>query len=67
MHPSAVGFTIDILPTPEPSIWSMLLPYIVMAALFGLLWFFIMRQQNAGGNSAMSFGKSRCQAANARG
>ncbi|SCJ39298.1 ATP-dependent zinc metalloprotease FtsH [uncultured Clostridium sp.] len=59
--PSAVGFTIDILPTPEPSIWSMLLPYIVMAALFGLLWFFIMRQQNAGGNSAMSFGKSRAR------
>jgi len=43
--------------------WMEWLPILVTFALFGLMWFFIMRQQSGGSgkNNPMNFGKSRAR------
>ena len=46
----------------QPSWLSEWLPLIITFVLFGLLWFFLMRQQTGGGKGGMmSFGKSRAR------
>ena len=41
--------------------WPTLLSYIIPLVLIGLLWFFMIRQMQTGGNKALSFGKSRAR------
>lgn len=41
------------------SIWSIILPYIIMLGGFGLLFFFMMGSVNNANNKTMSFAKSR--------
>ena len=47
-------------PTPPPSLFEALLPYLLMMGAFALLYFFVFRSQS-GGNNVMSFGKSRAR------
>lgn len=54
-------FEIKYSPVPQPSIIEALLPYIIMMGIVGLLFYFIIRQQQASGNKALSFGKSRAR------
>ena len=37
------------------------IPLLVTIALFGLLWYFMLRQQSGGGKGMMNFGKSRAR------
>lgn len=48
------------------SIFSTLLPYIIILVVFGAFWFFIINRQNGGaggGGGVMNFGKSRAKMA----
>ncbi len=61
-NPLDYGFkSYDTVPRPEPSIFEVLLPYLIPTAVVVLFFFFIMRQQQGSGNKAMSFGKSRAR------
>lgn len=51
-------FSYTSIEPQRESIFAMILPYIGIMIAFGLLFFFIMRQQG-GGNKTFSFGKSR--------
>ena len=42
------------------SIWSIVLPYLLIFGAFGVFYYFLMRQQG-GGKSVMNFGKSRAK------
>lgn len=53
------SFTVS--PTPEPSIFETLLPFLIPTAIVILFFYFIMRQQQGSGNKALSFGKSRAR------
>ena len=44
----------------EESIWSIILPYILIFGAFGVFYYFMMRQQG-GGKQMMNFGKSRAK------
>ena len=44
----------------EASWWQMYLPYIIVAVLFGVLWFFLMRQA-PGGGKMNTFAKSKAK------
>ncbi len=44
----------------EASWWQMYLPYIIVAILFGVLWFFLMRQA-PGGGKMNTFAKSKAK------
>ena len=45
---------------PETSVWLQMLPYIILIGVVIIFWVWMMRQaQNAGGGSAMKFGKSK--------
>ena len=44
----------------EESIWSVILPYILIFGAFGVFYYFLMRQQG-GGKQMMNFGKSRAR------
>ncbi|MEG1884077.1 MAG: ATP-dependent zinc metalloprotease FtsH, partial [Clostridia bacterium] len=44
----------------EESIWSIILPYILIFGAFGVFYYFLMRQQG-GGKQMMNFGKSRAK------
>ena len=48
------------LPAEDPR-WMEWVPLLVTIALFGLLWYFMMRQQAGGGKGMMNFGKSRAR------
>ena len=48
------------LPAGRPW-WLEFIPYLITFALFGLLWYFLMRQQSGGGKGMMNFGKSRAR------
>ena len=48
------------LPASRPW-WLEFIPYLITFALFGLLWFFLMRQQSGSGKGMMNFGKSRAR------
>ncbi|MCK5811377.1 MAG: ATP-dependent zinc metalloprotease FtsH [Clostridiales bacterium] len=41
--------------------WLSLLPTLIMIILFGVFWFFIIKQSQGGNNKAMSFGKSKAK------
>lgn len=41
--------------------WAMLFPYLGMAVVFLIFWFFILNQMQNSGNKALSFGKSRAR------
>lgn len=41
--------------------WTSLLTYVLMFAVLGGFWFFMMQQSQAGGNRVMSFGRSRAK------
>ena len=47
-------------PTPKPSIWEGLLPYVLMIGALAVLYYFMFRSQG-GGNSVMNFGKSQAR------
>ena len=44
----------------EESIWSIILPYLLIFGAFGVFYFFLMRQQG-GGKQVMNFGKSHAR------
>ncbi len=48
-------------PVDNNPLWPTLLSYLLPMLLIGGLFFFMMRQMQAGGNKAMSFGKSRAR------
>ena len=48
------------LPAEDPR-WMEWIPLLVTIALFGLLWYFMLRQQSGGGKGMMNFGKSRAR------
>lgn len=52
------GFTFQYNPTPQPSLFLSLLPYLLIAGGMLALFFYM---QNQGSKSAMSFGKSRAR------
>ena len=41
--------------------WSTLIPFVLMAVLLGVFWYFAMQQSQGANNKAMSFGKSRAR------
>jgi cell division protease FtsH len=41
--------------------WTSLITYVLMFAVLGGFWFFMMQQSQAGGNKVMSFGRSRAK------
>ena len=55
------GVHFSIKKDENNSLWPMLLSYLLPMLLLGALFFFMMRQMQAGGNKAMSFGKSRAR------
>ncbi|MEG1548081.1 MAG: ATP-dependent zinc metalloprotease FtsH [Clostridia bacterium] len=54
------GFMYTHNPTPQPSIWSDVIVYVILFGGCALVIFFMMRAQG-GGNKVMSFGKSRAR------
>lgn len=56
----AKGVRIKAEEPTQGSIWTVLLSWLPFVALIAL-WFFFYRQMQAGGNRAMSFGKSRAR------
>ena len=58
---SDYNFQYTYNPPPEPSIWELVLPYLLIFGAFGVFYFFIIRAQSGGGNKMMSFGKSRAR------
>ena len=54
-------FEITYEAVPEAGFFEVLLPYLIPMILIGVLFFFIMRQQQGSGNKALSFGKSRAR------
>jgi cell division protease FtsH len=57
----AQGITITARPKPEGSFWRQVLIMWFPLLLFIGLWVFFIRQMQAGGGKAMSFGKSRAR------
>ncbi len=55
------GFELTYEPEPEASLLEVILPYLIMALLFGAIIYFMIRQQQGSGNKALSFGKSRAR------
>ncbi len=53
--------TFQFKPVDNNPLWPTLLSYLLPMLLIGGLFFFMMRQMQAGGNKAMSFGKSRAR------
>ena len=54
-----LGFQIEYL-APLTTPWYLeILPYLIPVVLLMVMWFYIMRQQGAGGGKVMNFGKSR--------
>lgn len=41
--------------------WTSLITYVLMFAVLGGFWFFMMQQSQAGGNKVMNFGRSRAK------
>ena len=63
IKPTDYGFSIATAQPQGTPWWVEWVPLLVTFALFGLMWFFIMRQQNGGSgkNNPMNFGKSRAR------
>ncbi len=54
------SFVYTYNPPPEPSIFELILPYLIILGVFAVFYFFMFRSQG-GGNQMMSFGKSRAR------
>ena len=54
------GVKINVLPSATPAWMSFVINALPFVLLFGF-WIFMMRQMQAGGNKALSFGKSRAR------
>lgn len=50
--------------TPAPSLFSRMLPYILIIGVSVLMFFFVLRAMNKSGSAAMSFGRSRAKLGN---
>jgi cell division protease FtsH len=57
----AKGVVIDVRPPHESSVWQQMLIWWVPFLILIGLWVFFVRQMQAGGGKAMSFGKSRAR------
>jgi cell division protease FtsH len=55
------NFSLAFKEAPQPSFLEEFWPYLLPVGLLLFAWFFIMRQSQAGGNKALSFGKSRAR------
>ncbi len=51
----------DYAPPYTMPFWLSILPYLGLAVVFGLLWYFLMNQQMGGNGKVMSFGKSNAK------
>ncbi len=58
--PSEYSFSYKYNPPREPSIFELILPYLLIIGAFALFYYFVFRSQN-GGNKVMSFGKSHAR------
>ncbi len=61
VSPTEYNFEINSKLPPQPAWWVEWVPLLVTVVLFGLLWYFMMRQQAGGGKGVMSFGRSRAR------
>ena len=62
VRPTEYAFSFAAELPPQTSWLVELLPLLVTVVLFGLLWYFLMRQQTGGGKGGvMGFGKSRAR------
>jgi len=57
------GVETDI-PPQNPLMWQLLTNFLPIVLIFGLIYFFFIRQMRAAGHGAMSFGKSRARLLN---
>ncbi len=55
------GIKIKYSPPPEPSFFQQIWPFLIPVALIVIVFVYIMRQQQGGGNKAMQFGKSKAR------
>ena len=58
---SDYSFTVTVTPPATTPWWVEWIPLLVTMLLFGVLWYFMMRQQGGGGKGVMNFGKSRAR------
>ena len=61
VSPTEYDFEINSKLPAQPAWWVEWVPLLVTVVLFGLLWYFLMRQQAGGGKGVMNFGKSRAR------
>ncbi len=61
VSPTEYDFEITSRLPAQPAWWVEWIPLLVTVVLFGLLWYFLMRQQAGGGKGMMSFGRSRAK------
>ena len=61
VSPTEYDFEISSKLPAQPAWWIEWVPLLVTVVLFGLLWYFMMRQQTGGGKGVMSFGRSRAR------
>lgn len=57
----AYGLEIDMRIPKPPSVWSEILPFLIVGVGFVILMYFIMQNIQGGGGRVMSFGKSRAK------
>ena len=61
VNPTEYDFEISSKLPAQAAWWVEWVPLVITMVLFGLLWYFLMRQQTGGGKGMMSFGKSRAR------
>ncbi len=62
-NPELLSIAVKYRPTPEPSWFMSVLPYLLISvAMIGFFWY-MMSQQSQGGGKVMSFGKSKARMA----
>ena len=61
VSPTEYDFEVNSRLPAQPAWWVEWVPLLVTVVLFGLLWYFLMRQQAGGGKGMMSFGRSRAR------
>jgi cell division protease FtsH len=54
-------FTLEYKQEQSSSLFALIVPYLIIAAILGLLFFLFMRQVQGTNNRAMNFGKSRAK------
>lgn len=55
------NLVINFVPNEGNPWWLSLLPTLIMILLFGVFWYFIIKQSQGGNSKAMSFGKSKAK------